>query len=276
MLFMEEQGSYIVSLVLVGIAAMFILIITFLLMFNLSQRRKFRYRQEVMSLREEQQNLLIEAAIKGEEGERKRIAEELHDDVGALLSATKLYMHRIDTGPLNEADRFSHDKCIELLGESINKVRTISHNLHSIMMEDMGLNEGIRSFLRKLEQSNSLAITIELDESYTPFSGGKDINVYRIIQELCNNILKHAAAKSLTVRSWPENKHINFQLQHDGNGLSQAMFEALRYQSNGLGLKNIQNRIALLKGAIRFDLSEGASSVLLKIPSEENASARFT
>ncbi len=265
---MEEQGSYIVSLVLVGIGAMFILIITFLLAFNVSQRRKFRYRQDVMNLREEQQNLLMEAAIRAEENERKRIAEELHDDVGALLSATKLYMYHINTGPLDERDRESHEKCIDLLGESINKVRTISHNLHSAMMEDMGLNEGIRGFLRKVEQSNSLVILVELDESYNRLPQGKDINVYRIIQELCNNILKHANAKSLAVRSWPENKHINFQLQHDGHGLTQEKFEELRFSGNGLGLKNIQNRIALLKGEIIFDVNATNSSVLLKIPIE--------
>ncbi|MEX6685938.1 histidine kinase [Danxiaibacter flavus] len=270
---MGEQGSYIVSLVMVGIGAMLILVIAFLLTFNHSQRRKFRHRQEMMTLREEQQNLLIEAAIKAEESERKRIAEELHDDVGALLSATKLYMHHIDTGPLKETDRLSHEKCIELLGESIGKVRTISHNLHSIMMEDMGLNEGIRSFLRKLEQSNSLSIIVELDESYGSFTGGKDINIYRIIQELCNNILKHADAQALTIRSWPENKHVNFQLQHDGKGLSQEMFEQLRFQSNGLGLKNIQNRVALLKGIILFDVNDMNSSVLLKIPAENGVPA---
>jgi len=81
--------------IIIGIGAMFLLIISLLLAFNLSQRKKFQYNQNLLSLKEEQQNELIKAAVRSEETERHRISEELHDEVGALLTATKLYLSNL-------------------------------------------------------------------------------------------------------------------------------------------------------------------------------------
>ena len=265
-LFMADQNSYIISLVVVGIGAMLILLIGFLLSFNLSQRRKFRYRQEMMQLREQQQNQLIEAAIRGEESEKKRIAEELHDDVGAILSATKLFMYNINTSFLDEKAKASHEKCIDLLTESIGKVRTISHNLHGSMLYDAGLNEAIREFVKKITQGSSLQAHVELDEGYDTAGAEKDINIYRIIQELCNNILKHSKPSSLVISSLFEEGKVNFIIRHDGTGLSQEKFEALRFNAKGLGLKNIQNRVSLLSGEISFNAISNNNEVSLKVP----------
>ncbi len=263
---MEDQNSYIISLVVVGIGAMLILLIGFLLSFNLSQRRKFRYRQEMMQLREQQQNQLIEAAIRGEEAEKKRVAEELHDDVGAVLSATKLFMFNINTTALDDAGKASHEKCIDLLTESISKVRTISHNLHGGMLQNLGLNEAIRSFIKKISQGSTLQSDVELDESYDTLGADKDMHIYRMIQELCNNILKHSKPTKLAVSSWLEDKIVRFQIAYDGNGLSQQQFEALRYSANGLGLKNIQNRVVLIGGEIKFEAGPHENKTEVKVP----------
>ncbi|WP_153796989.1 sensor histidine kinase [Foetidibacter luteolus] len=263
---MEDQNPDIIYLVVVGIGAMLILLIGFLLSFNLSQRRKFRYRQEMMQLREQQQNQLIEAAIRGEEAERKRVAEELHDDVGAVLSATKLFMFNINTEPLDDAGRVSHEKCIDLLTESISKVRTISHNLHGGMLHDLGLNEAIRSFIKKISQGSTLATNVELEESYDSLGNDADIHVYRVIQELCNNILKHSKPTYINLSSWLESTRVHFQLQYNGRGLSQQQFEALRYSANGLGLKNIHNRILLTGGEIRFTADPEVNTTEIRVP----------
>jgi len=261
-----DQNSYIISLVVVGIGAMLILLIGFLLSFNLSQRRKFRYRQEMMHLREQQQNQLIEAAIRGEEAEKKRVAEELHDDVGAVLSATKLFMFNINTAMLDEAGKTAHEKCIDLLTESVTKVRTISHNLHGGMLQNLGLNEAIRSFVKKITQGSSITSAVELEESYDSLGTDKDIHVYRLIQELCNNMLKHSKPAYININSTLQNQQVSFQIIHDGKGLSQQQFEALRYSANGLGLKNIQNRVVLIGGEIKFETNPTENKTTIKVP----------
>src|SRR3954464_1774386 len=180
---------------------MFLLIISFLLSFNLNQRRKFQYRQEMQELKEKQQNQLIEAAIRSEETERHRISEELHDEVGALLSATKLFLSRIKPKALTEDEQKLHLRSLELLDESIEKVRSISHNLHSVILKDLGLNEAIRNFVQKIVQGNSLRATVEMDDSYITSNPENDINIYRIAQELCTNIIRHDHATELFIKS---------------------------------------------------------------------------
>ena len=256
----------ITSLVLIFIAAMFLLIISFLLAFNLSQRRKFQYRQEVQQLQAQQQNQLIEAAVRSEEMERHRISEELHDEVGALLSATKLYLGHIPAEELNDKSKPLLSKTLELLDESIVKVRSISHNLHSAILKELGLNEAIRSFFQKIGQATSLVTTVELDNGYSTSNPENDISIYRIIQELCNNIIKHSKATGLHISSHVQDDVLIFTITHNGIGLSQEAFEKLRFQPDGLGLKNIQNRIILLKGKIHFEAQPDNYSIVLEIP----------
>ena len=254
------------TLVVVGIAAMLLLIISFLLAFNISQRKKFQYRQEVQHLHEQQQNQLIEAAVRSEETERHRISEELHDEVGALLSATKLYLGYINAEMLPKTEADVYQKTKALLDDSIEKVRTISHNLHSAILKELGLNEAIKSFMQKIGQAANLHTSTQLDDEYARYNADNDISIYRIMQELCNNILKHAKPSLIEVKSTVENNLLSITISHNGNGLSQQEFETLRYQKNGLGLKNIQNRIILLKGKITFESAPQNNFILLQIP----------
>lgn len=245
---------------------MFLLIISFLLAFNMSQRRKFEYKQQMQLLTERQQNQLIEAAVRSEESERHRISEELHDEVGALLSATKLYLNSISAENIRSNDKDLLNKTSELLNESISKVRSISHNLHSGILKELGLNEAIRSFVHKLGMGNNLEMEVVLDDHYKTSNPENDISIYRVIQELCNNIMKHSKASELGVYSSVADDLLTITLKHNGYGLTQEAFERLRYESAGLGLKNIQNRIILLKGKINFESSPGDHTVILQIP----------
>ncbi len=252
-------------LVSVGSIVMLLLITAFLLAFNSSQRKKFQYQQNLLNLKEEQQNELIKAAVRREETERHRISEELHDEVGALLSATKLYLSNLH-------DKYGHEdaeiykKSLELLDESIHKVRSISHNLHSGILKELGLNQAIYSFTQKLSQPGKLEVITELDENYDSKNPENDISIYRMIQELCGNIIKHSRAKYLKITSHIEDNILSFTIQHNGKGLTQEEFEQLRYEKKGLGLKNIQNRIILLKGKINFERSENENIITLNIP----------
>jgi signal transduction histidine kinase len=263
---MNQPGPNIDLLVIVGIAIMLFLAISFLLIFSISQRKKMKYHAEVQQLRERQQNQLIEAAIKSEEGERHRIAEVLHDEIGAILSSVRLHFSNINTGQLDTRGGQLHEKSKLLLDETIQKVRTISHNLHSSLLKEFGLNEAIRNFLTKTVQGNLVGVDMHLDSNYHIQNPQMDIGIYRILQELINNILKHAHATHLNVSTEVKNKNLELLIRHDGSGLSQEEFEELRYIPEGLGLKNIQNRIIMLKGNIYFEKNDGENSIKLMVP----------
>lgn len=252
--------------VIIGIAVMLFLFVSFLLVFIFGQRKKLQYHKNMQLLREQQQNQLIEAAVRSEENERHRIAEALHDEVGAILSSCKLHLQGIKTNSMDDRDKQLYEKGKELLDEGISKVRGISHNLHSNILKEFGLNEAIRHFINKITPETVIQVSTDLDNSYATRNPENDISIYRMIQELINNILKHAHATTLKINSVATDHQLEIYIAHNGSGLSQAQFEELRYNKEGLGLKNIQNRVILLRGSIHFYSAPDDNSILIQIP----------
>lgn len=252
--------------IIISIAITLLLLSSFLIAFISNQKKKLQHQKDLQSLREQQQNQLIEAAVRSEELERHRIAETLHDEVGAILSSTKLHLQGIKPASLSDRDRQLYERSKELLDEGIQKVRGISHNLHSNILKEFGLNEAIRHFVKKVVQGEMLKATCELDDAYETKNPENDISIYRMVQELVNNILKHAGATSLHIVSVYSGNALTINIHYNGSGLSQQQFEALRYSKNGLGLKNIQNRVILLKGKISFQARHDDNTILISIP----------
>lgn len=264
---MNEGGNDISFLVTISIAVMLLIVAGFLLVVMMNQRKKWLLQKEMGTLKEQQQNQLIEAAVRSEEGERHRIAEMLHDEVGALLSSSRIFLVEMNTTHLSQADKDDHSKVKELLDESIQQVRSISHNLHSTILKEFGLNEAVRHFMKKVADGTVLSSTVDLDEEYQLSNAETDLAVYRIIQELINNLIKHAHPRLINIKSSFLNDNLQFQIHHNGHGLTQEEFEELRFKPAGLGLKNIQNRIILLKGNILFTKQgEKDYTVQLSIP----------
>ena len=173
---------------------------------------------------------------------------------------------------LDERDQKLHEKGRELLNDVIGKVRGISHNLHSNILKEFGLNEAIRHFIRKVTQGTILNATTALDDNYQTDNPDNDISIYRMVQELINNILKYAQATELLISSTLNENELNLVLFHNGDGLTQEQFEELRYQKEGLGLKNIQNRVILLKGKIYFTKGTEGYRINIHVPVKQNKS----
>ena len=264
---MNQNGSDIGFLVIVGIAGMLLLMVTILLVVLFNQKKKNQYRISMEKLREQQQNQLIEAAVRSEETERHRIAETLHDEVGAILSSAKLHLLGIKADVLDDRDKKLHEKGRELLNDVIGKVRGISHNLHSNILKEFGLNEAIRHFIRKVTQGTTIInATTALDDNYKTESPDNDISIYRMVQELVNNILKYANASEFMISSFLNDNELDLVIFHNGDGLTQEQFEELRYRKEGLGLKNIQNRVILLKGSIQFTNGSEGYRINIHVP----------
>ena len=268
------QDGDIKYLVIIGISVMVLLFTSFLLAVILNQRKKLRFQKTMDKLREHQQNQLIEAAVRSEETERHRIAETLHDEVGAILSSAKLHLLGIKADKLDDRDRQLHEKGGELLNEVIQQVRGISHNLHSNILKEFGLNEAIRHFIRKVTSGTTINGNTSLDDQYDKGNPDDDMSIYRMIQELVNNILKYAKATECMISSTLQDHELDLIIFHNGDGLSQEQFEELRYQREGLGLKNIQNRIILLKGTIHFSRGGEGYNINIHVPVKPKNNAK--
>jgi two-component system NarL family sensor kinase len=265
---MNHPDGNIKLLVLVGISVMLLLFVSFLLVFISTQRRKYKYQKNLQGLREVQQHMLIEAAVRSEESERSRIAEALHDEMGALLFSAKLHFQNIR---LNENDPHNlplFKKGQEMLDEAILKIRGISHNLHSSILQEFGLFEAIAHFLRTAMDEHLIAASASLECQYIPASKEGAISIYRMVQELVNNILKHAHARKLSISCVNKEGVLVLTLFHDGEGLTQQQFEEFKFKQNSMGFKIIQNRLILLKGKLIFSIRPDGCYIDLYLPQE--------
>ncbi|WP_343523197.1 histidine kinase [Pedobacter sp.] len=263
---MSQENNKITLILMAGIAVMLMLFISILLIFIFMQRKKLQYRLNLQALQNAQKNKLIEAAVRSEEIERHRIAEELHDEVGAILGSSSLHFYGINIDDCDDISKEMYQKGKSLLDEGIQKIRGISHNLHSSILQELGLKEAIAHFCRKISHDSIVKIDLNLTDKHCTKVSQKNISIYRIIQELIHNIIKHAKANHIHIQSYYINHFLIFTISHNGNGLTQVQFEELRFIKDGLGLKNIENRMILLKAELQFSHHADHYLIEIKIP----------
>lgn len=230
------------------------------------QRKRILNHQGLLLL---QKNQLIEAAVRSEEKDRCSIAEELHDEVGAILSSCKLHFQMLK---LNKADIVSqqvYGKGIELLNEATQIIRRMSHTLHSNVLQEFGFNDAVKHFLNILTSDQVVAVSTAMDDNFH-FSAENNVMIYRIIQELIQNIMKHAFATEIHINSLYKEGKYQLSVTHNGMGLTQAEFEELSFSDQSLGLKNMINRVLVLQGTLAFFRAEGAYKIVLMIPEKLN------
>ncbi|HRH60385.1 MAG TPA: histidine kinase [Chitinophagaceae bacterium] len=257
-------------LLVAGTVVMLVMVFAIIFFIIIHQRKVIQLQLELQKEKEKKQNQLLEATLESQEIERKRIAAELHDDVGTLLSAVKLYLNSISPSHLNDASKADTlSECRILLDDTIQTVRNLSSNLQPSSIRDFGLETTLQHFCDKLNHSSSLHVSLTAEDAPAKrMPPEHELATYRIIQELTNNILKHASAKKIHYCiKQHDNKILQVLIEHDGNGLSQAEFESKLYNIKGLGLKNIQNRLTVLGGTIHFEKTDNLSNIVsVQIP----------
>lgn len=208
------------------------------------------YNENLYRLNQElqvQEKKKMEAVIESQEKERKRIAEELHDSVGQMLALIKLNLSGIESTdelPIPKKNQLLQ-KTSQLLDESIDEVRTISHNLMPPDLKSKSLTEIAENLLKR----NGLEYHFQSYGIADNLSDAIKFTLYRIIQEIMHNVIKHAAAKHIDMSITQTDDGINLMVEDDGIGFNTSLV------NSGLGLKNIHSRVKLLNGYFDVDSS---------------------
>lgn len=204
---------------------------------------------------------IVKAILETQEEERKRIAEAIHNELGQLLYAIKLQTERLDPAADINLQALAKNKIDSLLEEAIREVRSISYDLTPRLLEDFGFEYAIEELCRRISHEN-LKINCSIDlASFTP---GKNLQIaiFRILQELVNNIIKHSHANNAKVLLAVKDKNLEISVEDDGIG-----FKLLDESQTGLGLRSIKNRVKLLNGTINIEAIETkGTKVLISIP----------
>lgn len=215
---------------------------------DITERKK--QEQELMEAKMNQQNLILKTIVDTQEFERQRFAEDLHDSLGQMLSALKIHIGALESQCHNNDNSELYRKSIQLLDTAIQELRSISHNLMPSSLEQLGLNSALNELCRIMNDSKQIQISyqsygkeVALDKSY-------EITLYRVVQELLNNSFKHSQSTKIYLQLFYYEDSILLMYEDDGKGFD---LKEVQKKSKGIGLKNIEHRIKLIKGNIHFE-----------------------
>nr|MCU0335950.1 sensor histidine kinase [Chitinophagaceae bacterium] len=236
-------------------------VVALLMALGYSSYRRLRLRKE-KQLQEavlKQQELATKAVMDAEENERRRIATELHDGVGQLMSAARMNLGAFESElnqlPPGKVQQF--ERIVQLVDESCREVRTVSHSMMPNALLKRGLAAAVRDFLDKID-SKILKVNLYTEGLDTRLDANTESMLYRIIQECVNNVIKHSGANQLDISLTREANGISLTVEDNGKGFDSSRREAME----GIGLKNIVSRVQVLKGEVDFDSQLGRGTLV--------------
>jgi signal transduction histidine kinase len=255
-----EPQEYRLLFVWFGIATSFFFALGLILV-----RKIFDYMEKMEREKRASETKFLTTIIKAEENERKRLAKELHDGLGPLLSTVKM-----SVSALKKKDEFiaSNDILINIektINESLKSLKEISDNLSPHVIEHFGLTKALRNFIQKINSSKTLFINFESEIDGSELNKDAEIVLYRVVCELINNTIKHAKASKIDMKIVLEKNIIVTKYCDDGIGFE--VDNLFKPQEKGMGYYNIFSRISSLNGKVETfsDLGKG-TSVNIEIP----------
>jgi two-component system NarL family sensor kinase len=238
-------------------------IISFLYYRNHRQKQKLQ-QQRIAEFEREKQLAATEAVLKGEEQERTRLAKDLHDGLGGMLSGIKHSFNSMKNNLIMSAESQQlFRRSLDMLDSSIREMRRVAHNLMPEALLKFGLDAALKDFFNDIDGSGALQVryqSIGMDNAVIDQTTA--ITIYRVIQELISNAIKHAAARNMIVQLSRIQSQISVTVEDDGKGFNTNVLS----QSKGIGWTNIFSRIEFLKGSIDVQSQPGTgTSVLIEL-----------
>lgn len=254
------------NFVIAGVAS--ILIVSILLGISIYRRRKLQqqatFQKELMA----QQHSATKAVMEAEEHERKRIAQDLHDGVGQMMSAAKMNLSTFENNiHVNDIEtKNSLNKIINLVDESCREVRSVSHQMMPNALLKNSLAAALNLFVEQID-TRLVKVHLFTEGVESKIESNTEIVLYRVIQECVNNVLKHANASEIDITVIKDEYEVSVSIEDNGNGqLTQKMAEG-----EGIGIQTIKARVVYLNGLVDFNSEPGKGSVVsLQIPLNQN------
>lgn len=237
-----------------------LLLISFLGYVNFKSRTKISRQQEelqsqkIAELEKDKQLLAIDAMLKGQEEERSRVAKELHDGLGSLLSGTKLsFLNVKENLPLSAENKTLFEKSLSMLDNTIGDLRKVAQNLMPEALVKFGLHEALRDFCDSLQSLSGINVLYLQFGENRKLEATVEVFIYRIIQELVNNAIKHAGASEIIAQLSMTHDKTNITVEDNGSGFDINKLPNAR----GSGLANVNYRVEYLNGTSDIVSSPG-------------------
>lgn len=215
-------------------------------------RQIFDFLKKAEKQRQEAEKKVLNAVIQAEEKERRRLAKDLHDGMGPLLSSAKMAISSLIQQETNEEKRKIIENADYVISEAIRSLKEISNNLSPHVLDNFGLASAIKSFASKVANMQPINIHFESNMYDVRFDYNREVILYRVACELINNTLKHAQASNIHMQLSHHNKIISLSYSDDGKGfdVNEVLYKT---PTRGMGLHNILNRLKSIKAIVNID-----------------------
>jgi len=257
---MQNTDTQVYFVIVVGIILALLLVGFIVTILFLYQRRQHRQEQELARLKDLYQNELLQSQLEIKEATFKTIAQELHDNIGQMLSVVKFSLATL-TIKKDHPDFESIHESREMLNKAIFDLSDITKSMHTDRITKIGLVEAIKYELQMLQKMKLFETSFNSSEDYFHFDEQKEIFLFRMFQEIMNNIIKHAKAKLVKVNIQSQNDHqFKLVISDDGVGFNVSEKQLTTSSSAGVGLKSIINRAKLIGASVKIDSAVGSGS----------------
>ena len=259
----NEKQAFIKNIIIASIIALLLLLSIVAILFY--RKKQVEQQAKLNAEIAFQKEVRTKAIIEAEEKERRRIAQDLHDGIGQLLSAAKLNLSNLDSNIPNQTveQKSAMQNALSLVDDSVKEVRAVSHNMMPNTLIKLGLASAVREFITKLGNAPTLKAELEIVGLDTRLDNQIEIVLYRVIQEVVNNIIKHAKASQISMQLIRHDNELNIIIEDNGIGFDTNKLDSFK----GIGIKGIQTRIEFLNGTVDFDSSLGrGTTVIIDVP----------
>jgi two-component system NarL family sensor kinase len=241
-----------------GVLIVFLGIIIFLVIRNY-RNKQYLQDEKVKQLQQQQQVISLQSMINGQEAERTRIAKDLHDGLGGLFSTVKMYLSTLEheNETLKSSELFQ--KSFALLDTASVELRRIAHNMMPEVLMKMGLINAVKDMCNHISVGKLLRISLEVHGLNTRLNPNIEVMLYRIIQELLNNIIKHAQATEAIIQFIKDNQRLSVIVEDNGKGFdTQETDEEVH-----TGLSTIKSRVNYLSGQLTIDSGKDTGTTIM-------------
>lgn len=261
----STQDLNIIFIIAVGTAGMTLLAGFIIFFIVLYQKKSIIQRKEVEAINAQHRQDMLHKTIEVEANERERIAKNIHDDLGALISILRLNNSRSNKNIGNqEVLAQINESNNEILTKTSETLRSISKKLASPTLTKLGFIAALREICSNFNQTEEISVSFEnLYEGQFNLPHQKASHLFRACQEIINNVIKHASASKIVVQLFSEKNRTLIKFEHNGIGISQEDVQNLLRQEKGIGLGNIQNRLAIMGAEIKYSNAEDAFATIL-------------
>jgi len=215
----------------------------------------------------EQLRELSNRLLQTQDDERRRIARELHDSAGQIVTALGLNLasitHHLGQDPLIGK---AVEESRELIQQLSKEIRTMSYLLHPPLLDENGLLEAIRWYMQGLTERSGLNIELTISENFGRLAGEIELAVFRIVQECLTNIHRHSASKTATIRLSRTAESVSLQIQDEGKGISAEMLARIQAQRSGVGITGIRERVRHFRGVMDIQSSGRGTKISVTFP----------